>query len=146
MGNPLKKIEPWIDPVGNAATKALGIQNGLGAQPGAAPPGFNPNAAPGTHLTPAPAGGPPAGTGIFSPNAGQAPPGYAPNPAQAAAMGQGGGYSPPPGGAPPGGAPALQQQTGGMNPQLQRQMMIAQQLRGGAGGGAPITSMGGGGY
>lgn len=161
MGNPLKKIEPWIDPIGNQGQRAIANATGLGADPknpnaGLTP--FNPNNAPGSHLTPAPAGGPPVGQGIFGPNAGQAPPGYAPNPAQAALSGGGPGYSPPPGqGPPPGGAPlqmggspaaGLQQRLGGMNPQMQRQLMMAQMLRGGTGGPPPMsqpgTSIGGG--
>jgi hypothetical protein len=162
MGNPLKKIEPWIDPIGNLGQKTIANATGLGADPKNPNTGltaFNPNNAPGSHLTPAPAGGPPtSGQGMFSPMAGQAPPGYAPNPAQSGA-----GYSPPtgspppggpplgaaPGGMPPGGAPAgLQQRTGGMNPQLQRQLMMAQMLRGGGQVPPPMsqpgTSIGGG--
>lgn len=33
MGNPLKKIEPWIDPIGNQGQKAIANATGLGADP-----------------------------------------------------------------------------------------------------------------
>lgn len=144
MGNPLKKVLPYIDPLANQATKAVGINNGLGGSPPPASPGFNPNAAPGTTLQTAPPGGPPGGgaaSGLFGPA--QTPAGYAPNPFQSS----GGTPAMPPGGQPntpwlgrggsssmPGGPPQVA--TGGqgmppqrMNPQLQQQMATAQLLR-----------------
>lgn len=58
MGNPLKKIEPWIDPIGNQGQKAIAKYTGLGADPktGATAPGYNPAMKPGAALTPPPAG------------------------------------------------------------------------------------------
>src|SRR5476651_1480747 len=87
MGNPLKKVLPWIDPVGNAATKVLGINDGLGAKPAAPPPAYDPSKNPGVALQSAPSGGPPGAGGpsssLFSAPGGGAPSGYAPNPWQA---------------------------------------------------------------
>lgn len=55
MGNPLKKIEPWIDPIGNQGQKAIAKYTGLGADPKVVGGGTTPKAPDRTHLYAAPA-------------------------------------------------------------------------------------------
>jgi hypothetical protein len=157
MGNPLKKVLPWIDPVGNEATKALGVNNGLGGQPGAPAPAYDPSKNPGAVLHSPPPGGPPqAPPGSATPGNGQT---YTPNywqqhqptvngtPPGVGVIGQPGQQSQNPtptpgtpnvpqfnafrGGTPSQGAPGMANQNPmpGQNPDIQRQMMMAQMLR-----------------
>lgn len=74
MGNPLKKIEPWIDPIGNQGQKAIAKTTGLGADPKNPNAGltkYDPSMKPGSHLIAPPAGGPnlapPPGSGYQVP-------------------------------------------------------------------------------
>lgn len=96
MGNPLKKILPWIDPIGNQGAKAIANTTGLGAGSKTAPaaPGYDPSKNPGTQLFPNPGGGPAQGAPgtLFGPPGGNANAGYTPNPwlaAQQPPLGQG---------------------------------------------------------
>lgn len=167
MGNPLKKVLPWIDPIGNQGAKAIANTTGLGASPKApnAPPGYDPSKNPGAHLFSPPPGGPPGAGGPSSSlfGGGSNPGGstYAPNFWETRPGSIGSGQQPSsrigvPGvgvnpnvnpfrggvGMPPATATGGQGMPPGgpTNPQLQQQMAIAQMLRNGQAGQPPTMA------